>query len=146
MTATHTANSHYSYTQLFYDKPLDSYIQYCHKVLSDKSGWNYIPLKKGSFGYDNLAVSIGYMLDHYTKNQCKTVCASYVHKGWCINYIYWRDYNPGENNPILYIKPYTPLGDERRNKCAETSYEFLPKDEQDKDLIIVDAVIEFMEK
>jgi len=118
MTATKTANGYYSYSQLYYNEPLDSYIQYAHKVLSEKSGWNYKPLIKGSFGYDNLAISIGHMLEKYTP----------------------------DHNPQLYISPYTPLGDERRNQCAETCYEMLTEEEKTKDLIIANAVIDYANK
>lgn len=143
--AIHTANGKYLYSQYFYDKPLDSYIQYCHKVLSEKSGWNYMPLKEGSFGYDNLAMSIGYMLDNFKPNQSKEVYALFIHEGWCMNYIYWRDCLPGEHNPNAYISPYTPLGDERRNKCAITNYNSLPQEEQQKDLILAEAVIDYIQ-
>ena len=146
MTATKTANGCYSYSQLYYNEPLDSYIQYAHKVLSEKSGWNYKPLIKGSFGYDNLAVSIGHMLEKYTPDKPYDTYASLIHEGWSINYLYWRDHLPGHNNPELYISPYTPLGDKRRNQCAETCYEMLTEEEKTKDLIIANAVVDYANK
>ena len=140
---TQTANGKYDYTQVYGLKQvtLDFLINHAHRVLSEKSGWNYFPLKKGSFGYDNMAMSIGYMFDHYYPNQSLDECADNVHKGWTENYIFWRDTLPFQSNPELYIAPFNPLGDERRNICASTPYSQLPQEEKDKDLIIAEAVL-----
>jgi hypothetical protein len=82
---------------------MDFLINHAHKILSEKSGWNYIPLNKGSFGYDNMAMSIGYMIDNYQPNQTLDECADNVHKGWAENYIFWRDTLPFQSRPNLYI-------------------------------------------
>jgi hypothetical protein len=107
--------------------------------LSEASGWKYFPLSKGSFGYDNIAVSLGFV-------DCKVpltreLIAEMVHNGWVCNYTFWRDNKPFEDPSGNYKKPYTPLGDERRNACASTPFAQLPQDEKDKDLIIADFVL-----
>jgi hypothetical protein len=66
--------------------------------------------------------------------------ARLVHEGWCINYVFWRDNKPFEENKN-YDKPYQPLGDDRRNKCAQLKYNELDKDEQAKDIIIAEYIV-----
>jgi hypothetical protein len=36
----------------------------------------------------------------------------------------------------LYFKPFNPIGDKQRNNSAITTYDDLPLEEKDKDLII----------
>lgn len=140
MSPTQTANSHYDYD------PLHPYIIHAHQTLSDKSGWLYQPLQPGTFGYDNLAMSIGYMLEYYQANKPIDFYANLIHVGWAINYVYWRDYQPYLTHPDLYIKPFNPLGDERRNTYAKTSFQDLPKDEQQKDIIVAESIIDLLHK
>ncbi len=126
----------------------------CHKELSTKLNWNYVPLVEGSFGFDNMVVSIGYALNRYFNNMKlqnsiappdEEEIAEYIHKGWAINYIYWRDNSPWENNNV-YRKPYKLLNDENRNKLADTSYKNLNQQEKDKDLIIAKILMKYLEK
>jgi hypothetical protein len=139
MEAVRTANSMFEYKKEFFGIPLDTWVQETHKYHGEKYGWKHYPLKKGSFGYDNLAVSIGYALTRYVPD--KEELAKNIHKGWCMNYIYWRDEKPQETNPDdKYIAPYTPLNDERRNLCAQTDFFSLEKEEQDKDYIIAEFI------
>ena len=140
MSPTQTANGQYDY------EPLHVYITTSHRTLSEKSGWTYQELRPGTFGYDSMAVSIGYMLEHYQPNKPIDYYANLVHIGWCINYIYWRDYRPEVKYPELYTGPFNPLGDERRNTCAKTDFKDLPFEEQQKDIIVAESVVDMIHK
>lgn len=137
--ATTTADGTFTFSQTYNGTTLHDWINQCHKALAVSSGWEYKPLKPGMFGYDNLAHSIGRVFSTNYSTMSIDELANLVHQGWITNYIYWRDNNPFETNP-LYFKPGNPLGDERRNLCANTSYKDLPKDEQNKDLIIAQVL------
>jgi hypothetical protein len=142
MEINETANKLYKYNQEFYNISLDKLVQNTHKYNCEKNKWIYYPLKKGSFGYDNLAVSIGYSLSNYN-NEGINKLAYLIHEGWIINYIYWKDYLPFDRD-VKYIKPFNPLNDERRNKCAITKFEDLEKEEQDKDYVIAEYLYEII--
>lgn len=139
MSATHTANGAYQYNKLFYGKPLSDWVQDAHKHNCAASGWQFNPLKPGAFGYDNLACSIGYAFDNAASDDIMTL-ADLVHRGWCINYAYWRDNRPYESDK-RYIAPYNPIGDERRNTCAVTAFNDLPDDEKAKDITIAEFLV-----
>lgn len=145
-----TANSMFSYNQHFCGIALENWVQNAHKYNCIKNNWEHTPLKQWSFGYDNLAVSLGYALSKfddkllqmsaYTETDVQQL-AEYIHDGWCINYIYWRDHQPYLSGN--YIAPYSPLGDDRRNACALTPYAELPVDEKEKDVILAKYVLSF---
>lgn len=140
--ASRTANGEYNYLDVFHGKTLHEWVELAHKSLSIASNWKYFPLKRGSFGYDNMCCSIGELLKYMDKHTDLTLdsMANAVHVGWIKNYVYWRD-----NSPFLqkeYIKPSKPLGDKRRDECANLSYVDLPEDEKDKDRIIAKAIFE----
>lgn len=134
---TTTANGKYNLLQLYYYKPLKEWIARVHAHMSKESGWEYRPLQPGTFGYDGVACSIARVFN--AKNTVDQMSleeiASHVHDGWVENYVYWRDNTPWINSN-LYKPPYSPLGDERRNKCAALKFSDLPADEQEKDLVI----------
>ena len=113
---------------------LKHWVQMCHQ----ENKWNYNPLKKGSFGYDNIVVSL---VKFFSKTSTSSDENDAIHQGWQENYIYWRDNKPFlPLNISLYTKPAKSLGDERRDMCAVTTYKDLPEDEKEKDLIFVKAV------
>jgi hypothetical protein len=117
---------------------LDDMIQKLHKYNSEQNRWKHIPLKKGCFGYDNIAISIMYTLNKVKSKEKLDKCtvdkiADYVHRAWSKNYIYWRDNEPWIEG---YIKPAKKLNDDNRNTLAETDYKDLPEDEKEKDKII----------
>lgn len=148
MEAFQTANKMFHYNQKFYGKTLDTWIQNAHKYNCEKNNWKYYPLQKGAFGYDNLAISIGYVFLYYNFDNVysKIIVADLIHQGWSINYLYWRDYNPQNNSEYKYIAPYKSLNDERRNICANTQFLHLDKEEKDKDYIIADFIFDEMQK
>ena len=96
MEAQQTANGEYNYYTKYCNKTLNEWIQKAHKYNCLKNNWSYTKLKPGSFGYDNLAISIGkvleYNLHEYTYKYISIdKIAKLIHDGWVINYIYWRD-------------------------------------------------------
>ena len=133
-----TANGQYNYTEVYGDKELAKWADICHRELSKASKWKYIPLKQGSFGFDNMIVSIGYLFENFMENDIEHL-AELIHKGWAINYIYWRDNKP----KLPYISPAKVLGDSRRNECAITNYKDLPEDEKEKDRIIAKTLMKY---
>ncbi len=136
--ATVTANGKYNYNEQFGDKTLTEWADICHKELSRVSKWKYIPLKAGSFGFDNMIISIGYLFENFEKNELEHL-AELIHKGWTINYIYWRDNKP----KAPYLSPAKPLGDKRRNDCAIIPYKNLPEDEKEKDRVIARTLMTY---
>lgn len=138
--ATHTANGEFNYETKYYGFTLEEWQYDCHKDLSDKLNWKYFPLIRGSFGFDNMICSIGTVFNNITKFDNIDEIASQIHNGWIKNYIYWRDNSPHEKNSN-YKAPTNPLNDERRNTCANTSYDNLNEDEKNKDKIIAGYII-----
>ena len=140
--ATSSANSKYLYNKEYFGKTLDAWANIAQSGLSKASRWSSYPLKDGSFGYDNMIVSIGHMFDNM-KNKNISHLAELIHDGWAINYIYWRDNKPGKKSkiPSVYSAPSKALGDERRNMLAVTRYEDIPSDEKDKDIIVAKAIL-----
>lgn len=106
--------------------------QKVHKINCEKQGWDYHPLKIGSFGFDNLIMSIGYKLRD-------NLGAVSIHDGWSANYTYWTESKPYEGK-YNYIPPFNPLGDERRTNLSQTKYADLDEKEKQKDIIIDEAV------
>ena len=92
------------------------------------------------FGYDNMAMSIRYCFIRDTLTTEEGL-ADAIHRGWSHNYIYWRDNKPWVTDS-RYKKPFKELGDENRNMLSITSFKDLPKEEQEKDLIIARILIE----
>ena len=143
--ATVTANGQYKYNQIFINKTLDEWIQLTHKNNAQINNWKFWPLKKGAFGYDNLAISIGDLftkhpdIEKFSQSDIHQL-ADVIHTGWVTNYLYWRDHKPWVNN-TNYTKPAQSLGDSRRNTCAQTDYSQLPLEEQKKDIDIVTSIL-----
>ena len=125
MSIIETANQKYKYSQEYFGKTLDSWVQDVHLQVSKINNWTYRPLNKGAFGYDNFAVSIAYLFESLNSEEKKEdEMANIIHQGWIINYVYWRDNQPWTKG---YFKPASPLNDERRNKCALTKFSDLPQ-------------------
>ena len=138
-----TANGLINYNDYVLGYTIDSWVQSAHKHNCMSNGWKVTPLHKGAFDYDNLACSINKVLQSTQTPLGLSVdeAADLIHQGWIENYIYWRDTMPWKNS-TTYRKPASPLGDARRNKCADTPYVNLPQDEKDKDILIAKFVLE----
>ncbi len=142
--ASQTANGYFDYNQEFFNFRLDELIYLTHKELSTKLKWKYFPLKRGSFGYDNMATSIGLFLENIKSTYTLDEASDLVHKGWCINYIWWKYCKPYELLPELYHKPSKPLNDKRRNLLANTKYEDLPEKDKETNKIIAKYLFQFL--
>lgn len=140
-----TANNKYTYSKTYFGKPLSEWINLVHIHLSHELNWKYFPLKPGAFGYDNLAHSISWVFIKCDGTENIEKISDYVHRGWTINYIYWKDHEPWISNKE-YIKPGNKLGDDRRNMCAATPYKNLPDEEKIKDKIIAQYLIKILKK
>lgn len=136
MEAVQTANGKYHYLELYHDKSLHDWIQAMHLYNCQTNNWNYTPLKKGAFGYDNLGICLGNAFNATTHWDDMTELATNIHESWIENYVYWRDYAPWTRTDVKYYQPFNALGDERRDQCANTSFSNLPLDEQQKDLVL----------
>jgi hypothetical protein len=146
MTAIETANKQYQYDDIMRGKSLHYWASEVNIRFSALNNWKVSVLKKGSFGYDNLIMSIGKALQETESMEIlrKSDLADKIHQGWAINYVYWRDNCPYEYENTLYIKPYTPLGDVRRDLCALQTYDELPTVEKEKDDSIADILLNLL--
>ncbi len=136
MIPIQTATSSFNYSDIFYSYPLDKLVELTHKELSYQLRWKYIPLKKGSFGFDSMAESIGQLLCQSNIQSIEE--GSYiVHKAWSYNYKWWRDMKPWILLDKMYWKPTKSLGDKRRNILAATSYDKIPEKDKKTNRIIV---------
>ncbi len=133
--ATTTADGRYHYTNVMrLGRTLDIWVQLMRKHNSNVHGWYYRPLERGGYGYDALCCSIMNVFDAIQMSTNEWALARAVHAGWTENYVYWRDNMVPPRSP--YRAPSYPLGDSRRDQCAASIFDELPKDEQEKDLII----------
>ncbi len=108
-----------------YSQSTNYIVQQAHRYNCYINGWSpaRIKIQYGTYSWDYLALCI----DDYIKLENKTELniekvAESIHKSWARNYIYWRDNKPYNTNRI-YIKPKKQLDDEKRNQCAQLSYE-----------------------
>ena len=138
MIAKETANKQYQYDDIVRGKSLHDWATEVNSRLCTLNEWKVSPLKKGSFGYDTIIVSIGNAFQETDTMEIirKSDLADKVHQGWAANYLYWRDHCPYENENGLYIKPSNPFGDVHRDLCALQSYSEVSIDVREKaDLI-----------
>ena len=135
MIPIQTATCSFNYADIFNSYPLDKLVELTHKELSHQLNWKYLPLKKGSFGFDSIAESIGQLL---SQNKIQTIeeAASIVHNAWAYNYKWWRDIKPWVMLDSMYWKPTKPLGDKRRNKLAITPYDKISEKDKQTNRII----------
>lgn len=136
-----TATGDFNYYDLFYGERLDDLIFYVHKKLSEKLHWKYTPLKRGSFGYDSIACSIGFLLSNKSNNIRD--CAEIVHNSWVSNYLFWSKIKPYELLPEYYLHPTKSLNDKRRKKLSKITYNNLPEKEKETNRIIVKILFDY---
>jgi hypothetical protein len=137
-----TANGQYNYSMKIGDLELRTLVQMTHKYNCEQNHWKVTALKEGCFGFDNLAVCIGYAEASHFDTEDIDSLADIIHQGWAINYIYWRDNRPWEGGN--YVKPAKPLNDARRNELATLSFGDLPEDEKEKDRIIARYLFSYL--
>lgn len=150
---TETANKLFKYDTVFFDLSLDEWCQKAHKKNCIENRWFHKPLASGAFGYDNLIISLGYTLNKIKESGMDISdidiekLASWIHEGWGINYLYWRDNKPWTKKHVgNYRRPNKTLNDERRNKCLSLSYDELPEDEKEKDVILAKFIVGMLKK
>lgn len=115
----------------------DTKVQTLHRGNCDAYNWEYTPLKPGAFGYDNLVRTI-YEVERFLKEKKDAdvlEVASVIHDAWTKNYVYWRD-NIDNILSKGYRKPFKPIGDAQRNKCATTKFADLDEEERLKDIVL----------
>jgi hypothetical protein len=152
--ATQTANGKFHYNHIYFNRTLNEWVQLAHKNNCDINNWPHYPLRRGAFGYDNLAIAIAFIFtklrSHFNKsaklgNNEINLMASTLHDGWVENYKYWRDNRPWETNN-KYFKPNQDLGDPRRETCANATYDELSDEEKMKDIAIVMFILHHYSK
>ncbi len=145
MVATISANQVILYNKVYYNHSLEEWVEIIHKYNSSVNNWNYYKLAGGTFGFDNIVLSLYHLFENSKENELNEENIEHlshlIHEGWIINYTYWRDNEPWLKNDD-YKKPYNPLGDERRNDCASTNYNDLSEEEKEKDRIIVKCLLQ----
>ncbi len=144
MTPTCTANKRYQYSEIINEKTLEEWVQLAHLINCKHFGWSQNALNVGCYGFDLLAVVIGYVHEHPSEASGGIeAVADLVHQGWVENYTYWRDFKPYlAKHGLGYIKSAKPIGDANRNTLAETEYVDLPEEEKVKDRVIAQFIID----
>jgi hypothetical protein len=140
--AIRTATGDFNYTDIFYGESLNDLINLVHKELSHQLHWKSIPLKVGTFGYDSLACSIGWILNNPTNDIEKG--SEIIHKAWIRNYLFWSIIKPYELLPKYYLHSSKPLVDKRRKMLAVTAYEKLPEIEKETNRIIYKTLFDYL--
>ena len=135
-----SANKMFKYDQVIMNTTLNDIVEKIHKEISTLNNWSYKPLSKGMYGYDNLILSIGYILKYCPDKLNQECVAEYAHVGWAVNYKYWRDNKPWTSNKY-YKNPGKELGDERRNRLAEINFNDLPDNDKETNLTIAKYLI-----
>jgi hypothetical protein len=159
-----------SYKNIPYDKPvfsgvrLDVIVQDLHEYDCSVNSYEYSPLKKGCYSYDNLATCVSDVYDKFVNTTDNMITdavdmeydieteylhtidkiAAHIHKSSGNNYMYWKYKEPWLNTEYGYQKPNNPLGDARRDKYAVTSYYHLPQDEKLKDIILAEYLYKLL--
>lgn len=140
---TKTATNDFHYGKNFYGKTLDELVDYVHKKTSQQLHWKYKKLKRGSFGYDSFAMSIGFSLMNISSNIKDG--ASIIHSAWIRNYLFWTYVKPYEILPNHYIKPSKPIDDKRRKNLAKKSYEELENNEKQINELIFIILYDYLD-
>ena len=146
--ADRTADGYWHYSSCMYGRTLAEWAQLLHLANCKANQWTHRPLRVGSFGFETLVYSAAQTLpvllvhpEHQPipENSAffNELCV-YVHNAWARVYVHWRDHRP--SSPP-YFPPRDPLGDHRRNRCAELSFNDLPEDEKEKDRVIMRALL-----
>lgn len=135
-TKSCTANGAFKYDSPFNTIPLKDWVQVVNAHMACAYNWKSIPLQPGSFGFDNMCMSIGRLFQNLTFDV--ELASDIVHEAWIENYTFWVS-----NKPWVfgYRKPKNTLRDERRERCAATKYADLPDEEKEKDRVIARVII-----
>lgn len=130
-----TANGVFKYDHPFNTVPLHYWVQAVNNQMSYIYYWEN-NLKSGTFGFDNMCMSIGRLFQNFTFDIEEA--SSIVHNAWIENYTFWVSNKPWNNG---YEKPLKSIRSKRRERYAITQYVDLPEDEKDKDRVIAKYII-----
>lgn len=140
--AIRTATGDFNYLDEFYGNNLSDLVELVHKELCKKLHWKTNSLKPGTFGYDSIACSIGYLLSNPNKEI--EMSAEIVHNAWIKNYLFWTMVKPHVMLPKYYSHSSKPLVDKRRKTLATTPYANLPEIEKETNRIIVKTLFDYL--
>lgn len=141
--ALKTATGDFNYQDIFYGHKLSELVELVHKKLCKELHWKSNQLKPGTFGYDSIACSIGFLLINIPTRLEEG--AETVHNAWVRNYLFWTVIKPNIMLPEYYLQSSKPLVDKRRRMLSTTSYLNLPEIEKQTNRIIVVTVLEFLQ-
>ena len=136
-----TADGRLGFDDVVAGRTLAKWGALAHEALADAHGWSPTPPRPNTFGFSNMVSSVASLLAFVSSGPALPdvdAAASAVHEGWIANYVYWRDNAP---LPKRFAPPHRPLGDERRNACAASSFADLPEEEKEKDRVVARAVL-----
>lgn len=143
--ALKTATGDFNYQDIFFSNKLSDLIELVHKKLCRELHWKSNQLKPGTFGYDSIACSIGFLLNSKPLPTNIEQGAQIVHNAWVRNYLFWTVIKPNILLPEYYSQSSKPLVDKRRQMLSTTSYLNLPEIEKQTNRIIVETVLEFLQ-
>jgi hypothetical protein len=138
--AIQTATGDFNYSDLFFEHKLTDLIDITYKELSRELHWKTNRLKPGTFGFDSIACSIGFLLSSKPLPSDIEYGARIVHDAWVRNYLFWSEIKPHVLLPEYYSHSSKPLVDKRRKMLAITPYFALPENEKETNRIIVKTV------
>ena len=142
MNGTATADGRLALATVVHGRTLSEWGILSHQALAKHYGWTTFPPRPNTFGFNNLVSSAASMLATINAFAGVDAAAAAVHAGWVTNYRYWRDHMPHMAHPGTFAQPGRPLGDARRNACADAAFDDLDDDEKEKDRIVARAILD----
>lgn len=140
-----TATGDFNYSDIFFGHELSKLIDITHKELSRELHWKTTQLNPGTFGFDSIACSIGFLLSSKPLPSDIEYGAQIVHKAWVRNYLFWSVIKPHVLLPKFYSHSSKPLVDKRRKMLAITPYSLLPENEKETNRIIVRTLYDYLQ-
>jgi hypothetical protein len=140
-----TATGDFNYSDLFFGHKLSDLIDMTHKELRRELHWKSNQLKPGTFGFDSIACSIGFLLSSKPLPTNIEHGAEIVHDAWVRNYLFWSEIKPHVLLPEYYSHSSKSLVDKRRKMLASTSYFALPENEKETNRIIVKTLFDYLQ-
>lgn len=141
-----TATGDFNYADLYlyhgFSHKLADLVDLVHKELCRELHWKLNQLKPGTFGYDSIACSIGFLLKNIPTGLEEG--AEIVHNAWVRNYLFWTQIKPHVLLPKYYSQSSKPIVDKRRQMLAITPYSKLPENEKNTNRTIVVTVLEYL--
>lgn len=139
--ATKTANSQFSYDQLFNEKTLNEWVIESYTNYLKTHHYPIILPQPGSFDYDCLIMGTGFVLysSHLTTFD---LMISHFALGVMVNYDYWNINKPYDSEDSVYLKPNFKLEEPHIYKRYRTFYAALHEEIQEKYQDMCDYIIQ----